>query len=310
MGRSRILPQRAAFAVWLLLASSCGAGLITGIATSGGNGAGTPPPALGLSATLPLVPAPDSTRSVLVANAKIAATASLRVRIEIDGAGDDQLNAVASGQGGSTSITFTLVTTAIQARVGNLTAADVPGKLLVFVDDQRLGEPLPVVLARQPRAELELESGQAERSLSPFGERVRVRVEGLRSTVASNLELLVTTRDPATVPTAADPEPVVARLATDLQFETTTDGVPVLSAFVPGSAFPLAAEIVVRDALAGESTKATNVFYRPDVALALPSQGPTTGGSLLTLIGTALVPPDFAAGVAPAPLAFADVEVR
>ncbi len=309
MGRSWKLPLGAAFALCLLLTSSCGAGLITGIATSGDNGAGTPPPALGLSATLPLKPAPDSTRSVLVANAKIAATASLRVRLEIDGAGDDQLNAIASGQGGSTSITFTLVTTQIQARVGDLTLADVPGKLLVFVDEQRLGEPLPVVLARQPRAELQLDLGQTERSLSPFGERVLVRVEGLRSTAASNLELLVTTRDPATAPTATDPEPVVVRRATDVQFELPVGGVPVLSAFVPGSAFPLAAEIVVRDPLAGESTKVTNVFYRPDVALALPSQGPSTGGSLLTLIGTALVPPDFTAGTAPAPLAFEDVQL-
>jgi hypothetical protein len=45
------------------------------------------------------------------------------------------------------------------------------------------------------------------------------------------------------------------------------------------------------------------------VQLAQPSQGPTTGGSLLKLIGAALLPHDFDAGVSPAPFDFDAVEI-
>ncbi|MGB3970089.1 MAG: FG-GAP-like repeat-containing protein, partial [Planctomycetota bacterium] len=139
--------------------------------------------------------------------------------------------------------------------------------------------------------------------LSPFGERVQVRVGGLRSAAASDLQFAVTTRDPAGA------GGTITRLGTDVRFELPDGGLPVVSAFVPGNTFPERAVLVVTDAIAGESTRVENAFYRPDVALALPGQGPTTGGSLLTLIGTALVPYDFDSGSATPVLAFDDVEL-
>ncbi|MBL8756512.1 MAG: hypothetical protein JNK15_24675, partial [Planctomycetes bacterium] len=308
MGRYRQFTSCVALLLCGLLATGCGAGLITGVAASDSGGGASAPPTLGLSAEMPLVPAPGTTRSVLIANAPIAAAAVLLVRLEVEGAGDDQLDPVASGQGGGTSITFTLNTTNIRAAVGD-PVVDVPASLHVFVDGKRIGAPFPVKLARQPRATLVLPAGQSELFLSPFGERISLRLDGLRSTVAGNLEVLVVTRDPETAPTAAVPEPVLARLATDVQFAGTSDGMPVVSAVVPGSEYPLPARILVRDALAGESTAVENAIYRPDVALALPAQGPTTGGTLVTLIGTALVPPDFSSGGFPVPLAFDDVEL-
>jgi hypothetical protein len=308
MGRFRKFTSSVVLLACLSLSTGCGAGLITGIAASDSGGGGGAAPTLGLSAELPLVPAPGTTRSVLVANAPIAAAAALRIQLEAAGAGDDQLDPVASGQGGGTSITFTLNTANIRAAVGD-PVVDVPATLRVFVDGRLITAPVPVKLARQPRATLLLPTGQTQLFLSPFGERIALRVDGLRSTVASNLEVLVTTRDPETAPTTANPSPELRRLATDVQFAGTSEGLPVLTALVPGNAFPLAAKVVVRDALAGESKPVENAFYRPDIALALPAQGPTTGGTLVTLIGTALAPPDFLAGQFPVPMAFDDVEL-
>lgn len=291
---------------WLLvsacLLASCGAGLITGIASNNDNGGSAPPPELSLTPVIPLVPPANATRSVLIANAQVAASARLRVRIDVGEVGADQLNPVVSGQGGSTQITFGLAMTAIQQAIGlaNLSVGDVPAQLRVFVDDRLVAPAVPVVLARQPVAVL---AGSVPRFLSPFGERVEVRVDGLRSS-AGGLQLSVTTRDPLV--TGA----TITRLATGVTLGLDQNGDPIVSADVPGNTFPELAKLVVTDAIAGESKPIENAYYRPDVALALPGQGPTTGGSLLTLIGTALVPCDFTAGASPAPLDFAAVELE
>lgn len=308
MPLSRTVLLRCLAVACLVLATSCGAGLITGIASSqgGGNGAGEARvPELSVSPIVPLVPVAGATRSVLVTNVQIATTAQLRVRIEALGLAVDQPNPVASGQGGSTLITFALDTGPLRAAVADPTAADVPGQLSVLVDGRLVAPPVPLLLVRQPRASLVLDAGATERFLTPLGERVRLRVDGLRSDTPAAVQLFVVTPDPEAV---ADPaSATVARLCTDLQFEPPTDGPRELSAFVPGNTFPTQVELVVVDLIAGVSTSVTNVYYRPDVAFALPNQGPTTGGSLLTLIGTALVPLDFSVGTGPAPLEFADV---
>ena len=83
----------------------------------------------------------------------------------------------------------------------------------------------------------------------------------------------------------------------------------VVAANVPGNAFPDRFELFVRDVVSGQSTVVDNVYYQPAVALALPSQGATTGGTLVSLLGTALVPRDFTATPGPAPLAFGEVTV-
>lgn len=309
MATVRSILGKACAAAFVLSLAACGAGLIGGIASStGGGGSESTTPELSLAPLLPLVPAPNTIRTVVVANAQIAVLARLRVRLDAAGTGVDQTTPIASGQGGSTLISFALDTAPIVAALGDPTAADVAGTLSVFVDDRPIAPPVPVLLARQPRAELDLVPGQTERFMAPFGERVRLRVTGLRSDV-SGLQVFVRTVD-ETVP--ADPvhgRPTVTRLCTDLRPEPTTGNVPIVSAVVPGNAVPVQARLFVRDGLAGESTVVTNAYYRPDIAVALPSQGPTTGGSLVTLIGTALVPPDLAVASGPAPLAFGDVEI-
>ncbi|HEU4420055.1 MAG TPA: hypothetical protein VFT55_14065, partial [Planctomycetota bacterium] len=274
--------------IGLLPLCGCGAGLITGVAVSNSDDPVARVPELSVSPWLPLVPPPGTTRAVVVANAQIAA--GLRVRLEGAGVGQDQLSPTASIQGGSTLIEFTLETGSIAAACGDPTADDVDGQLSVFVGDQLVAPAVPVKLARQPRAELVLGSGQQELFMSPLGERVHMRVHGLRSPEVAGLEVLVTTPDPSTT---GSPQPTITRLASDVRFEPADGGVPVISAFVPGNTFPVRALLIVRDAVAGQSTQVENAYYEPHLALALPRQGPTTGGSLVTLIGTALVPLDF-----------------
>ena len=134
--------------------------------------------------------------------------------------------------------------------------------------------------------------------MSPAGEYVEIEVEGLLSTDASGVQVLVTTRDP----NSAVPGVTVTRLVTDVSFVSATTGIPTISATIPGNEFPDAVSLEVVDVVAGRSDPITNAYYRPDIALALPGQGPTTGGSLLTLIGSALVPFDF--GSSPAEFDF------
>jgi hypothetical protein len=308
--RLGFLPCAVSVFAALLPLSACGAGLITGVASSQrGNGtAEVRPPELSISPLLPLVPEANSMRTVVVANAQIAAAAPLRVRIMAAGTAVDQLAPSASGQGGSTLINFQLDTAAVVAAVGDATLADVPGILDVLVDDKPIAAAVPILLVRQPRVELVLDGSAGERFLSPLGERVELRAFGLRSTEVGNLQLLVSTADPSRAPVAGQPWPRITRVCTDLRFESAGPDT-VLSAVVPGSTFPVNAQLFLRDAIAGESTVAANAFYRPDIALALPSQGPTTGGSLVTLIGTALVPIDFTGTIAPAPLDFDDIEI-
>lgn len=297
----------------LFCLAGCGAGLIGGIASSSGGGATgeASAPELSFNPIVPLVAAPNTVRTVVVANAQISVAARLAVRIEAAGVSSDQVQPTASGQGGSTLISFTIDTTRIQAAVGDPTAADVDGKLVVLVDEQPIAPPVPIVLARQPRATLVLAANVTERFLAPFGERVAVRLAGLRSSDPSGLQMFVTTVDPTSPVPTGGPRPTVTRSCTDLRFEPpAADGVPVVSAVAPGNPFPVQARLSVRDAVAGQSTTIEDAYYRPDIALALPSQGPTTGGSLVTLIGTALVPPDLAASTTgPAPLAFDDIRI-
>ena len=293
----------------LMVLPGCGAGLITGV-TAGGGGGSTPesrPPELSLVPILPLVPAENTARVVVVANAQIPPASRLRVRVDAAGVSVDQLEPTAAGQGGSTSIRYVVETGPIRAVVGS-NGADVPGTLSVVVDDVAIAS-APIVLARQPVASLDLASGAL--FLSPFGERVSVFVDGLRSTEAADVQLFVRTADPSLPRAPGGAAPTVTRLCTNLELlPGPTAGIQEVRAVVPGNTFPAPAELFVRDALAGESTVAAGAYYRPDIAVVLPSQGPTTGGSLVTLVGNALVPYDFGVVGQLPPLHFEDVSLQ
>lgn len=289
----------------LAMLGGCGAGLITGVAASSGGGSrGDAPPLLSISTNLPLHPAAGTRRTVVVANAQIPASAPLRVTITAAQQTVEQPNASVTGQGGSTEISFELATAAIRAAVADPTAGDVVGQLHVLVGAEEVAPPAPILLLRQPRAYL---PGAAPLFLSPLGQVVTVNVDGLVSSDPNALQMLVTTRDPDGVAVGGAP-PTVTRLCTGLEL-STLGGAPAVRAVVPGNTFPTHASLVVRDAVAGESTSVENVYYRPDISLALPSQGPTTGGDLVHLNGTALVPVDFTSTATPKPLAFGAVHL-
>jgi hypothetical protein len=289
----------------VLATAGCGAGLVVGAASanSGGNAAAGAAPALSVPAVLPLAPAPGDRRTVVVANADFGG-ASVVVQLRAGDVVVDQPEATASAQGGATQVAFTLATAAILAAVGDPTAADVPASLRVLVGGREIAPPAGLVLARQPAAALVLPPGVTQQFLSPLGDRVRLRVSGLRAVAEADLQVLVATPDPAAAGAT------VVRPCTDVRFEAGSGVEPEISALAPGNSFPTRLTLFVRDAVAGQSTAVVDAYYRPDIAVALPGQGATTGGSLVTLIGTALVPHGPAGANGSAPLDFDAVKLR
>lgn len=298
-----------AASVVLAATSGCGAGLVAGAASSnsGGGGGSSSPPSLSIGGVLPLVPAPGDRRTVVVANAGVGGSAVV-VQLRAAGVVAEQADATAVTQGAATQVAFTLTTAAIAAAVADPSAADLPADLRVLVGGREVAPPIVLTLARQPRASLALAAGTARQFVSPLGERVRLRVAGLRATDPAAVQVLVTTPDPAAG--AGGPAPTVLRPCSDVRFEASSGPDREISAIVPGNSFPTRMTLFVRDAVAGQSTDVTNAYYRPEIAVALPGQGATTGGSLVTLIGTALVPHDMSAPGTPAPLDFRAVQLR
>ena len=300
----RIVGGLLAFSVLSL--GSCGAGLIGGVVSSNANGnnADARIPQLSISnSLLPLVPVSGDVRTVLVADAQLSG-GSIEVRIETaSGVIAVQNNTSAQVQGGSTLVSFELDLVEVVSSIGDPTADDVPASLAVFADGKSIAVAIPVLLVRQPVANLQLPVGVADAKLSPFGQRVRIQVDGLLSTDASSLQVLVTTRDPD----AGVLNATITRPATDISFVSSVNGIPTIEASIPGNPFPDGVQIQVLDAISGQGTLITNAFYRPEIVLALPGQGPTTGGTLLTLIGSALVPYDF--GALPVNYDFDKVEI-
>ncbi|GAB4149266.1 MAG: hypothetical protein Fur0037_17600 [Planctomycetota bacterium] len=298
----------AALAVLLCLClEGCGAGLITGAVASSRGNSPAPQPAPGLSlpeTVFPLVPGVEEasrTRRVLVSAARVSGRIDVRLRAL--GVTVDQGNPViVSSQGTTTVIGFQLVTAPIVAEVGDPSIADLPAELSVLADGAEVAPAVAVLLARQPRAALAMPSNEPRLFLSPLGgTRARLRIEGLRATRAEDLSMLVVVADPQ------DPGATVRRPCLGLSLEPGQGGAALVSADVPGNDYPGPARLAVDDAIAGRSTEVSDAFYGPDIALALPRQGPTTGGSLVTLIGAALVPLDFT--VAPAVPDFSKVEL-
>lgn len=301
---SRRSPAAFALAVaCLLVLNGCGAGLITGVAASdsGSNPEARVSELNVLTSPLPLMPPAGRTAQVLVSNADLSGDAQLRVELRAGVRVAEQPVLTLGVQNGATTITVLLNTAPLRVGI-DPTAADIPAQFVVTTSDGEIG-PAGVDLVRQPVTRLVLPQGVPELKLSPLGGKVQMTVDGLLATDASDLEVVVSTRDPqATLPNAR-----TIRLSTDVAFVASQGGLPTLEALIPGNDFPDQLEIFVRDQVAGVSTSATNAIYEPRIEFALPGQGPTTGGSLVTLIGTALVPYDFS--TVPAQLDFDSIRL-
>ena len=283
--------------------AACGAGLVTGALANNQGGSGSEASLPQLSLPEPRLPlAPPATvaglaRTVVVANTQLPVSAQLRVEVRTVVAGQvvtaaQRSPTVLSGQSNSTIVGFELDMQPIVTAVGDPSAApDLSGELAVLVNGSEIADPVPVELLRQPLAWIE---GGGQQFLSPLGgTQVTLRVDGLRAASLADLQVFVATRDP-NVEGAEITRPCTA-------LELVADGGEHLVAVqVPGNTFSGVASLSIDDRIAGESTKVDSAFYRPDVSLALPGQGPTTGGTLVTLIGRALAPLEASGEPAPA----------
>lgn len=274
--------------------SGCGAGLIGGIASSdsGSNGEVLTPQLNFADQELPMAPRAGDVRTVVVAGAQLTGS-TIEVKIATSVGVAVQRNAIAQVQGASTIVSFELYMDELFPLASEPAAVDRPATLSVFADGKLIGESIPITLVRRPIATLVFaDPAETDAELSPFGERVKIAVDGLRTGDASLLQVLVTTPDPGAGVLGA----TITRLATEVVFapvsSTEPSIVPVILATIPANAFPDRVTIQVLDPIAGQSTEIENAYYRPEFALALPGQGSTTGGTLLTLIGSALVPYD------------------
>ena len=295
------------------VSGACGAGLITGAASSSGSGGSSSPEVAvqGVQAVLPLMPTAGTVRDFTVTNVQLAGADELQVRLEALGVVQPQANPAAVRDGSSSVVSFAIRTDRIVQAIGDPTTADVPALLSVWRQGLLVGEKVPVLLVRQPRAALttDPEAGgdpPPDGLLNSAGDTVFVEVDGLVSPDA-DLQVLVTTSDPTGDPAGA--VALVTRVATITKVHREDLAVPVVEAVLPANAYPDSAAIVVRDATAGDSTPAV-AFYRPQIAQALRSQGPTTGGTRLTLVGTALVPYDATAASPASLLRFDRVHLR
>lgn len=297
----------ALFAACPALLAGCGAGLVSGVVASNG-GNNSPAPTLNpVETRLPLVPGTGPSgapRSVVIANSQLSASAHVRVLIRADIGGmvtAEQGRPTIAGQGSSTVVGFDLDTAPFLDRIGDPTQRGVSGQLVVLVDNREIAPPVTVDLLPQPVAALAPNSPDR---LSPLGgTTVTLSLRGLDAASSGTLQMTVTTADAAGTGT-------VTRPCTDLELWDQGNGEKHVEARVPGSTFAGLATFVVDDAVAGRSTEVKAVYYEPHVAVALPRQGPTTGGTLVTLIGTALTPlvPPVAPGQPGVP-AFDDLEI-
>lgn len=275
--------------------SGCGAGLIGGVASSnsGSNGEVLTPQLNFADQELPMAPRTGDVRTLVVAGAQLTGSA-IEVKITTSVGEAVQRNAIAQVQGASTIVSFELYMEEIFSLASEPMAVDLPATLSVFADGKLIGDSIPITLVRRPVATLVFaDPSETDAELSPLGERVKIAVDGLRTAEASLLQVLVTTADPDAGVLGA----TITRLATEVVFaplsSTNPSTVPTILATIPANAFPDRVTIQVLDPIAGQSTKIENAYYRPEFAFALPGQGATTGGTLLTLIGSALVPYDF-----------------
>ncbi|MBK8096389.1 MAG: VCBS repeat-containing protein [Planctomycetes bacterium] len=287
MRRLRVLP-RLSVLLLALSASGCGAGLISGVIASD-DGSPRPAPEINLTTRMPLVPAAETSRTVVVANAQITDARQVRVLLtlgEPDSPGAvvaEQSAVVVTPGGASTTIRFAVETGPILARFPDPTAQDVAVGLSVLVGGRLAAPVLPVTLLRQPVATRRLEAGESEFLSAAGGSTIKFAVRGMLATRAADVQVFVRTADGNGVGDLVRPCTVTGLARNDLE--------AVVDATVPGSVVPGAATFFLVDPVAGRSTDVDNIWYQPDLAQLLPGRGATAGGTIVTLTGTALVPP-------------------
>ena len=297
------------------LFAACGAGAITG-GILGSRGRSTPPapPARVPEFTVdqpeaPLVNAIGSlqTRTLLLRNVVVPDSQSIRIELRALGVVESQPNPILlSSDPDVVRVGFVEGNTQILSRVADPSAADVTAQLAVFVQGREVAAPVPFTLLRQPRASLVLPPGGGSNAFVSVlgGTPITFRVRALRSTALRDVRIQFATPNP-TDPTQLLLQTVDAVSVT----EEPSTGAYLVQGLAPQSTAPVRAVVAVVDARAGQSTVVDRVFFQPAITAALPREGVTDGGTLVTLFGQGLVPLNYEAG-APPPLDFTRVTLE
>jgi len=299
---------------WSILAAAvaalggCGAGLISGVVASSGGSERTPPPEVSIQAgsLLPLVPPADFRAAVLILNASLGGVSDLVVVLEANVGGgvvrQDQGAVLVSPEGPNSRVSFAVATNAIVAVLGDPTASSVPARLWVEVDGKLVGDTVPVLLGAQPQIVGALQLDAADEvvldgddepivtdDMAPVrasGGAVAVLASGLRADSTISAYVAALTPQGVEVRTEAVVESTVL---------DAVSGLATMRVEVPGNAWPQEAFLVVVDSQVGESVR-ERFHYRPEVNVNLVSQGATSGGQVVTVVGDGLVPYSLAAG--------------
>lgn len=289
--------------------TSCGAGVgVAAILSKNGSRRPPPevrPPELSLpEPTGPLVPPIDviPVRTVVISDYQVQSSSQLRVELRaLDVVSVQSSPLILSSASGASVLGFILQSREINAKVSDLTAADVDARLAVLVDDVEIAPPVPFLLRKQPRASLVPPQGQTVAFLSVLG--------GTRLTVRSNYLIGATPDDVQIQIGAIDPNGAIRlQKCSDLEVATAeSDGAVVVSGIAPSVPFAGSVLVAIVDSKAGSSTLVPNVFYKAALDVVSPRTAATEGGEVVTLAGTAMVPFDRSQN--PATLDFSKVSV-
>lgn len=307
-------PSRARLALAataLALLASCGAGIVAAVVgaddDSNNNSAARNPE---LTAPQPVGPlfqefGATAFRRVIVSDVDLPP--NFRVELRTSNATSVQNTAILSTPTPLTTVIGFIVQTGeivLALEDQDPTRADVDAELAVIANGMDVAPPIPFRLLRQPTATLVPPGGPSENVfLSPLGgDPLVLRVSGLRADAkVEDLEMLIITRDPANPfdpdsPDPDEPRPLLVFVpCTNLAIERNATDVRV-SGIAPNHSFPGEVGVLVSDSLAGSTPPLGGVFYGPDVPLVgatSPGAGPTDGGTLVSLFGTAMVPLNF-----------------
>ncbi len=285
----------------ILSGSGCGSGIVGAVLSGQDDNPAPLPPALSLGADEaegPLAPqVVPSLPSISVRNYQAPSTADIQVllRAPVGPGGamvtDHQdLPSVQFGDANATTVRFIYNNNEIRKAVGDLTVADVPAEMVVEVGGVEVAPPIPFLLLRQPKAELDPPL-PLRKFVSTLGlDRIRLRVSSLRGFV-NDLQMRVKTINPGQ---GNGEGPFLLLTATDLrQEEIPGSSDLIISAVVPASSYPAPSEVSVFNESTGQSTFVDRMYYTPAITGSAPVTGPSSGGTLVGVAGKGLLPFDF-----------------
>ncbi len=284
----------------LPLASGCGAGVIGGVfaskrqpGTTEVRSASIDPPSFAYLGQQ------GARRQVTIAGYEAPATGRLRIAIRVPALPgavtpfyefEQPSSQVSQVSPRLTRIDFLVnsipVTRALLDEGRDLTAEDVSAQVIVRVDDIEVVPPIPITIHKLMRASLQFSrNGATEETLSTAGgSEFACRVRGFPAS-NTNFTVDLLTFDPNTS------GQWINREVDNVRVEPVpgTDEV-VLKVTAPSHTFPCRVFASVRHPWAGQSLPIDTLYYRAEIAFAVPRTAIVDRGSRVLLVGAGLVP--------------------